>query len=136
MAGGEHIKGKGVRFSSTNQPKKNGRKPSLFKQMKELALLGSGVELSREDFSKITALLLTKSASELKAMQEAEDTPIWVVNIARAIIKDSNAGRIVTLDSLLDRLFGRATQPTQQTIDVELKGSIPIRKWVEDRLEK
>jgi hypothetical protein len=69
-------------------------------------------------------------------MQQDDETPVWITNIARAIIKDSNEGRISTLDTLLDRLFGKATQPTQQDISVEMKGSIPIKEWVKDRLKK
>lgn len=132
----EHIKGKGNRFSTTNQPKKNGRKPSLYNQLRELAKLENGILLSKEDFTKITSLLLTKSIKELHAMQQDDETPVWITNIARAIIKDSNEGRISTLDTLLDRLFGKATQPTQQDISVEMKGSIPIRDWIKDRLKK
>lgn len=132
----EHIKGKGNRFSTTNQPKKNGRKPSLYNQLKELAKIEGNIDLSRDDFSKLTALLLSKSLKELNAIQQDEETPIWIVNIVRAIVKDSNEGRISTLDTLLDRLFGKATQPTQQDISVEMKGSIPIKEWVKDRLKK
>ena len=132
----EHIKGKGNRFSSTNQPKKNGRKPSLYTQLKEMAKLEGGIDLSREDFSKITMLLLSKSLKELQTIAKADDTPIWVVNIIRAIVMDAQTGRISTLDSLLDRLFGKATQPLAQDVSVEVKGSIPVSEWVKDRIKK
>lgn len=124
--------GKATRFSATNQPKKNGRKTSLYNQLKEMAKLEGNIDLSREDFTKITMLMLTKPLSELQSLAKSEDTPIWIVNIVRAIIKDASDGRISTLDSLLDRLFGKATQPTQQSVAVEMKGSIPIRKWIEE----
>lgn len=138
MSNNKKIKedGKATRFSATNQPKKNGRKPSLFKQLKEMAKLDGNIELTREDFTKITLLLLSKPINELKALASSEDTPAWVVDIARSILKDASEGRISTLDSLLDRLFGKATQPTHQDVSVELRGNIPIRKWIEDRLKK
>lgn len=132
----EHIKGKGNRFSSTNQPKKNGRKSSLYTQLKEMAKLEGNIDLSREDFSKLTMLMLSKPLSELQTLAKSEDTPIWIVNILRAIIKDASDGRISTLDSLLDRLFGKATQPMVQDVSVELKGSIPVSDWVKDRIRK
>lgn len=128
--------GKATRFSATNQPKKNGRKPSLYSQLKEMAKLEGGIDLSREDFSKITMLLLSKSLKELQTIAKAEDTPIWVVNIIRAIVMDAQTGRISTLDSLLDRLFGKATQPLAQDVSVEVKGSIPVSEWVKDRIKK
>ena len=42
----------GNRFSSDNQPKKNGRKPSLYKQLKELTGKKVDYELSKEDYFK------------------------------------------------------------------------------------
>lgn len=41
MPNPENIKGKGNRFSSTNQPKNPGRKPSLYNHIKKL--LGSDI---------------------------------------------------------------------------------------------
>lgn len=128
--------GKATRFSATNQPKNKGRKPSLYAELKKLAKFEGNIELNREDFRKITMLMLSKPISEIKALVSAEDTPTWVVSIGRAILKDAAGGRMSTLDSLLDRLFGKATQPTQQSVAVEMKGSIPIREWVKDRLKK
>lgn len=128
--------GKATRFSAKNQPEKNGRKPSLYTQLKEMVKLEGSIDLSREDFSKMTMLMLSKPLSELQTLAKSEDTPIWIVNIVRAIIKDASDGRISTLDSLLDRIFGKATQPTQQSVAVEMKGSIPVSEWVKDRLKK
>jgi hypothetical protein len=128
--------GKATRFSATNQPKRNGRKSSLYTQLKEMAKLEGNIDLSREDFSKMTMLMLSKPLSELQTLAKSEDTPIWIVNIVRAIIKDASDGRISTLDSLLDRLFGKATQPMVQDVSVDMQGSIPVSEWVRDRLKK
>lgn len=128
--------GKATRFSATNQPKKKGRKPSLYAELKELAKLEGNIDLSRDDFIKLSLLMLSKPISEIKALVMADDTPTWIVCIGRAILKDAAEGRISTLDSLLDRIFGKATQPTQQSVAVEMKGSIPISEWVKDRIKK
>lgn len=128
--------GKATRFSATRQPKNSGRKPSLYKQLKEMAKLEGAIELTREDFGKITMLMLSKPLSELQTLAKSEDTPIWVVNIIRAIVMDAQTGRISTLDSLLDRLFGKATQPLAQDVSVEVKGSIPVSEWIKDRIKK
>ena len=42
----------GNRFTSENQPKKNGRKPSMYKQLKELTGKKVDYELSKEDYDK------------------------------------------------------------------------------------
>ena len=62
--------GKATRFSTTNQPKNKGRKPSLYNQLKELAKIEGYIDLSKDDFSRLTALLLGKSLKELNAIQQ------------------------------------------------------------------
>ena len=83
----ENIKGKGNRFTTDNQPAKRGRKPSLYRQIKELLGTDARAELSREDYYRLIRFLI------------------------RAVVKDSRAGRMDSLNSLLDRLFGKAAQP-------------------------
>lgn len=50
MPNPENIKGKGNRFSSTNQPKNPGRKPSLYNHIKKL--LGSDIVAGTGFFKK------------------------------------------------------------------------------------
>ena len=123
--------GRATRFSSTNQPKNNGRKKSLYHQFKEMAK-SNDTPLSREDFCKIVNHLLEQPVSELKKIASEQDTPVWVVSIVRAILTDASSGVMRTLDTLFDRLFGKAVQPTKDEVSVQLKGSIPIHKWIED----
>jgi hypothetical protein len=49
---------------------------------------------------------------------------------------DIKLGRMVTVDSLFDRFFGKATQPTDNKTEVAIKGSVPISKWLEQNIEK
>ena len=128
--------GKATRFSTTNQPQKSGRKPSIYNQIKDLIKVEINIELSREDFVKMAKLLLVQPIRILQSITKDEDTPSYVVLIARAILKDASEGRITTLDSLLDRIFGKATQPTQQDVSIAVKGSVPIKKWIEEENKK
>ena len=80
----------GNRFTSENQPKKNGRKPSMYKQLKELTGKKVDYELSKEDYYKTIRFLLERSKGELNkimadANREDSTTPIWVCNIISAI---------------------------------------------------
>lgn len=54
----EHIKGKGNRFSSTNQPANRGRKKSVFNQLRDKVYAEEGLRLSREDCYKLSASLI------------------------------------------------------------------------------
>ena len=62
----EHIKGKGNRFSSTNQPKNPGRKSSLYNHIKKLLGTEAKAELSKEDYFKLIQFLLEQPLDNLK----------------------------------------------------------------------
>ena len=118
----------GNRFSSDNQPKKNGRRPSLYKQLKELTGKKVDYELSKEDYFKTIRFLMERSKGELnKIMADAnkEDsiTPIWVCNIISAIFSDIRFGRTSTVEMIFDRIFGRSTQPIEGDINANVSGS-------------
>jgi hypothetical protein len=117
----------GNRFNSENQPKKNGRKPSLYKQLKELTGRKVEYELSKEDYFKTIRFLMEQSRPTLEAIlkdtRENPDTktPIWVCNIITAILTDTKFGRTITVDNMFDRMFGKATQPIDSEINVVAK---------------
>lgn len=70
--------GKKYQFTSENQPKNKGRKPRLYTIAKE------GYRCSYEDYKEGVMFLMQCTLTELKAVTEKEDTPIWMRNIARA----------------------------------------------------
>lgn len=107
----------GNRFTSTNQPSKNGRKPSRFKEIiGELDELGES--LSLEDFNKVVKSLLTLNKDNLIKIAQDEDTPIAIVIIASAIAGDIENKQLGNLDRLLDRVYGRATQKVESDVTI------------------
>jgi hypothetical protein len=109
----EHIRGKGNRFSSTNQPKNSGRKPSLYKTLRE-----QYPELSREDFDKMSNGLLQKSREDIEAIATDKDTPMWIAAIATALRAQMVAGKTDALEMLLDRFWGKP----KSSLDVTSSG--------------
>lgn len=83
----EHIKGKGNRFSSTNQPANRGRKPSLYNHIKKLLGTEAKAELSKEDYFKLIQFLLEQPLDNLKKLADSKNTPIWIVGVVRAVVK-------------------------------------------------
>ena len=117
----------GNRFTSENQPKKNGRKPSMYKQLKELTGKKVDYELSKEDYYKTIRFLLERSKGELNkimadANREDSTTPIWVCNIISAIFTDIRFGRTSTVEMIFDRIFGKAAQPIEGDINANVSG--------------
>lgn len=120
----------GNRFTSDNQPKNSGRKPALYKKLKELTGKKVDYELSREDYYKVIRYLMERTPGELKKiLEDAKDdangnTPVWVINIISAINSDIRYGRTTTIDSIFDRLFGKASQPIEGDINANVSGSL------------
>jgi len=115
----------GNRFTKSNQPKNPGRKKSRFKQI--IAQLEDvGEPLSKEDYSKIIASLLTMTVAELKALAEKKGTPIAIIVIASAIAGDIENKQMNNIERLLDRIFGKALI-TQELTGKDGKDLIPAR---------
>ena len=120
----------GNRFTSENQPKNSGRKPSLYKKLKQMTGQKVDYELSKEDYFNVIRYLMERTTSELKKIIEdskREDslTPIWVLNVIAAINGDIRYGRTTTIDSLFDRIFGKASQPIESDINAVVSTDAP-----------
>lgn len=130
MAGYDNIKGKGNRFSSTNQPKNRGRKPHLY------TLAKKGYNIGKEEFYDVLMYLMQLPKPELKNIAESEKHPVWVVNIARAIFKDTGKGVIFTIRELMDRLYGKAASNIDLTSGGDPFAHEPISIEIIDRREQ
>lgn len=114
----------GNRFTSENQPKGAGRKPSIFKFIKKQTGTTVAPEMSKEDYIKVIRFLMERSASELEPLVKGADgkvnsnTPIWVVNVISAIHSDIRYGRTSTVEMLFDRVFGKSTQSIEADVEV------------------
>lgn len=99
----------GNRFSSTNQPAKSGRKPSLYKRLKEMTGKKVGYEMDYADYLDIIRWVMEQTPSQLEALvKKNKETPLWLLNVISAINADTRKGVTTTIDSLLDRVFGKA----------------------------
>ena len=112
--------GRATRFSSTNQPKSNGRKPKLYTQLKDV------YQVSAEEYRRIVQHLLNCSKEEIEALQDAKDTPIWVVNLCAALLTDTKRGASYILTELTDRLYGKPKQVTENYSEITEKNKAVI----------
>ena len=100
-------KGNKYRFTSTNQPKKNGRKPHIYTQIKDV------YNISLEEYRKVIQHLMNCTKDEITALANAKDTPIWIVNLCTALVNDTKRGTTYLLSELTDRLYGKPKQITE-----------------------
>ena len=106
-------------FSSTNQPKKNGRKPALYKQLtKMMGVHKISIDLSKEDFSRLQQWILERNKIELERIAKDPNTPIFLVNMVTAIVQDIKGGSYGTIERTYERIFGKP----KITADIESGG--------------
>ncbi len=108
MAGDKELYKKGIatQFSSTNQPKKKGRKPSILKKLKAIGL-------SHEDITGLLENIIMANKQEAQEMLKNPELPIMAVGYLSALIKEIQAGKSFTIEAIIDRLDGKATQRVQ-----------------------
>lgn len=97
--------GRETRFSS-NQPRKKGRKPSILKKLKAIGL-------SHEDITGLLENIIMANKQEAQEMLKNPELPIMAVGYLSALIKEIQAGKSITIEAIIDRLDGKATQKVQ-----------------------
>lgn len=127
----EHIKGKGNRFSSTNQPENRGRKPKLYTIAKK------AYNVSREEWNEVKMYLLQCTPQEIDKIIGKEDTPMWVLILARGLKRNAAKGMTDVLDGMEDRLFGRAPVASNEDADIptDIEHGINIDSWIKNKLK-
>lgn len=112
----------GYRFSATYQPRKRGRKPNRFAQLKADVEKFLGCEISEADVDVICAFAAFASPEMQKPyiMNEQgkvnEETPAAIINLIMAIQRQTEQGRTDTLMAIFDRLFGTPTQTMEASV--------------------
>ena len=103
------------KFSSTYQPKKNGRKPS------QLRRFIKDNNISREDVGlMIKNVLFSQSYEKLTDMVQDPKQPMIIRLFIKSFLNDFKRGSLINLNSMLDRAFGAPQQ------DVSVSGTISI----------
>lgn len=103
-------------FTTVNQPRSRGRKPSRINQfIKAFSLDDPDRRISKEDAYKLMAHILSCSKAELETMARNPDLPISIVSQIKAIITELSLGKTDTVDKIFDRLYGKSTQPMELT---------------------
>jgi hypothetical protein len=99
-------------FKPGQDPRRNtaGTPKSTLKELEERIGVSFGIALSKGDKYQIIESLLETPIKDLKRIVQDESAPVFLVNVAAAIVSDTQRGETTTLDKMLDRFFGRARQ--------------------------
>ena len=111
--------GAASRFSSSNQPEKRGRLPSKLKKFcKDNSISKADIDMVFKN------LIFGKTIEELHTMVKPENRnnlPVIIVLLVSAFIKDMNSGTLKEVNTVLDRIFGKATDKLDISGSLELK---------------
>src|SRR5574344_1950422 len=100
----KQFEGKAKKFSSTNQPKHNGRKPKMY----NVALKTYNIGLP--EWKSVAMYLLQCTKEKLQEIEKKPDTPIWMITICRALYKDAGEGTMETMEEIIRRVWGNPSQ--------------------------
>lgn len=110
MPNPQNVIDKGRPYSKDYQPANRGRKPRLY------TLAKAAYNVGWDEFRDVMLMVMQMTKAELEALTKDDETPAWVVNIARAIYKDTGKGRIDALRELMDRAFGKVPQRNEVSL--------------------
>jgi hypothetical protein len=106
----------GKQFSSKYQPENRGRKQSALKKY----VKDNGVSL--QDVRLVFQNLIVKKMSEVKKLkEEADGLPAIIGFTVSALLRDYEAGKLDTFNSLIDRIWGKPMQQvemSERTLDI------------------
>lgn len=124
--------GKKTRFTSENQPLNRGRKPKLYTIAKK------AYNISYDEWKEVVVYVMQCTKKEVEDIIEKDDTPMWVINICRALYKDSGKGSIATLKELTEKLWGKPmqeTKPEDADIPTNIDHGISIDSWIKKQVK-
>lgn len=127
MPNPENVIGKGTPFTSENQPANRGRKPKLY----TIAKKAYGISLAEFNDGMVYLMQLTKK--ELKEVICSEETPVWMINIAQALHKDTSKGTMNALREITDRLWGKPKQQIDTAQEVDDRKLLPRSEFLSYR---
>jgi len=87
-----------------------GLKPKMINQLAELIGKEFNIELTKTDKYQVIEWMLERSEAELIKMVADSESPVFLKSIANAIIEDIKKNRINTVETIFDRIFGKAKQ--------------------------
>lgn len=127
--------GAATRFSATNQPARRGRIPSKLKKfVKDNRVSKSDVDAI---FSNIIFGSTLEELQEMVKPGNEEKLPVIVALLISAFIADIKKGTLSEVNTVLDRIYGKATQQLEIG---EQKSDIPDdpeeRKALAEQLKK
>jgi len=116
------------RFSSLNQPEKRGRLPSKLKKFcKDNSISKADVDMVFKN------LIFGKTIEELQIMilpDNRKKLPVIVVLLVSAFIQDMNSGTLKEVNTVLDRIWGKATQKVEADVNA------PVMLTSEERQQR
>lgn len=126
----------GNRFSSTNQPKKRGGKPSYLKMLcKKLGIKPNAIpDLTNDELNDVLRLALfttpnaakkyIKSANDDKKLNG--DADFFALNLFACLQKNIAKGNLDIIAWIIERLYGKAVQPIESDVNVVTNHSLDL----------
>ena len=109
------------KFTSENQPKNRhtGPRNTAQKFLASMKVDMPEMKVSKNDYYEILQVMLGANKEYITELAKREDIPVSLLCVIKAIKSDIDMGTTKTVDSLLDRLFGKSSQPVEMSGELQ-----------------
>ena len=98
-------------------------------------LKAQGYELAnRQDVEALYIQLTSLSKEKLSELAKNKDQPIIVQIVARELLEGDDP--FSTIERILDRAVGKATQKTESTVETKIDMVTPVKEMTTEQLEQ
>lgn len=128
----------GKHFSKDYQPATRKKKMGAAKFLAELKAEMPDIVLSKADYFDLLKTLLSGDKEYLQRLAKSENLPVSLLCVINAIKTDLNEGEMRTVNSLIDRMYGKADScnPTKIEISGEMKPFAIERIYSREQVKK
>ena len=98
----------------------NGRPRRVLKKLEDEIGISFNISLSKEDKFEVLESMLELNTKQLDSIIKDDETPAFMVIIAKGLKNDMKTGRTFTLSECLDRFFGKPKQTNHTDMSVNV----------------
>jgi len=121
----------GTQWKKGESANPGGMPKGSYQEFAEAFGLQMGKRIHKSFKFKLIEHLLDMTEFELEKIQSSRITPMFLASIAKALIQDKKKGHISTLNSVFDRVFGKAGQSISIEDKTQLEDNVTLHTLYE-----
>lgn len=136
----EYLAKIGKRFGDGIDPseagKKGGKAKSILTYLQDDLKIETGYKFSKSSIIELMENLISMDVATLKRLKDNDSIPIPLASYISGLLEDKEKGRTVTLDNMLDRLYGKALERVESKVETKDTTFEDLEEEIKDLIRK